>query len=467
MLILPFPIPLLTALAVWCGQAACCLSSDHGCRPAGPSGGVICITAAHGASGKCVAYGVGGPPGRTTVVRVGRDEPAGQAKEKSAAEVAVRKASSKWIGVTLSPVPAPLAAHIGGEGLMITNIAKDSPADKAGLERYDVILEFDRRKVQSMEDLVDAIAATATDTSVEMTIVRGGSRSTVKIAPAERPEGDWEYKYEEPEEQVVDRMLKLRGHRLRPGPGGGWIFEELGPLQKLPDVFKELEKFDTDDWPLRIGPDDEFDLPFWPEELRWSDEDGRKVEAHVEVRVQVDDDGKVTTIWRDRDGQIHVQRVDPDGRESRQTYPNAEEFKKQDPEAYKLYDRFSRGGRPHGWTFLRPPAGDLGKLQKRFQVEVETKLRDALERAKEAQQRAEEEFQKARERLQEPGRDKVEAPARQDLGFRVASIKIDDDGTITVTTRQNGRRTTYVFDSKEEFQQKEPQLFEQVKSFFE
>ena len=49
-----------------------------------------------------------------------------------------------WIGIRIAPVSSELASHLKlkeGAGLMISNIVKGSPADKAGLGRYDVMLK--------------------------------------------------------------------------------------------------------------------------------------------------------------------------------------------------------------------------------------------------------------------------------------------------------------------------------------
>jgi len=51
-----------------------------------------------------------------------------------------------WIGVQFGPVPKPLASHLQlseGQGQMVLNVLKDSPADVSGIQQYDVITAID------------------------------------------------------------------------------------------------------------------------------------------------------------------------------------------------------------------------------------------------------------------------------------------------------------------------------------
>ena len=57
----------------------------------------------------------------------------------------------RWLGVQVGEVPAALAVHLGLEkdrGVMILNIIEDSPADKAGIKQYDVVVEVNGKKVK-------------------------------------------------------------------------------------------------------------------------------------------------------------------------------------------------------------------------------------------------------------------------------------------------------------------------------
>lgn len=383
---------------------------------------------------------------------------------------------SQWVGVLMTPVPEPLAAHVGSAGMMIANVVNDSPADQAGLERYDVVLAFDGQQVDDMEDLTGAIAGVEVGQQTEISVMHGGKVKTLKITPVKRPDpGKWSYKYEEPEKEYVDESMRLWGRRLKPGPGGAWILENLGPMMHVPDVLMKLEELDGDalkkleELDLKGLDVDDFDIAvraFAPPHEWLIMEDGDEGSAaRVEVSVQVDDDGNVTTIRRDADGKIHVKHVDADGNESNATYDSAEEFKEEDPEGYKLYRRYSAGG-VTSWVTQSFPGAHLDKARQHYQVAVEKRVKEALDRSKEAQEQAHEAAEKAREQVKIMLKKHEDQPQPQPQTGETLTVELED-GKITVTVIDGGRRSIHRFNSKQEFKDNAPRLYEQVKDMLE
>ncbi len=373
-----------------------------------------------------------------------------------------------WIGVRLTPVPAPLAAHIGKRGVMIANLVKDSPADQAGLMQYDVVVRYGEQEVNSAEDLSDAVARTRPGQVIKLGIVRRGELQTIEIRPAEQPkEREWAWKHEEPEDSYVDTALKMYGKALQLGPRGRWILRDLGPLYGWPDALKSLEDLGLD--LDRMGEDLDIGiLRDLDEELKGEYGAGEKV--RVEVKVRVEEDGKTITVVTDEDGKIQVTRREADGTESSASYEDEKALKEADPEAYKLYDRHAGGW---GRTLLqvRPSLSRIKDLRKSFQIDVEKKVKQALERAREAQERAmqkcDEAARAARDRL---GRVPVEVGKRGEArsGEReVLVVGMDDSGRIRVTIRQGGHKVTHEFKNREEFKAEEPELYEQVQDLLE
>jgi C-terminal processing protease CtpA/Prc len=60
-------------------------------------------------------------------------------------------------------------------GVGVTQVIKDSPAEKAGLRKDDVILRFDGESVTSVRKLTRLVSESSPDQSVRLTISRGGS----------------------------------------------------------------------------------------------------------------------------------------------------------------------------------------------------------------------------------------------------------------------------------------------------
>jgi len=73
-------------------------------------------------------------------------------------------------------------------GVGITQVAKDSPAEKAGLRKDDVILKFDGENVTSTRKLTRLVSEVAPDQSVRLTISRGGSEQEVSVTIGKRNE---------------------------------------------------------------------------------------------------------------------------------------------------------------------------------------------------------------------------------------------------------------------------------------
>jgi membrane-associated protease RseP (regulator of RpoE activity) len=71
-------------------------------------------------------------------------------------------------------------------GVGITQVVKDSPAEKAGLRKDDVIVKFENDSVTSTRKLNRLVSEVAPDQTVRLGIVRGGSEQDVAVTVAKR-----------------------------------------------------------------------------------------------------------------------------------------------------------------------------------------------------------------------------------------------------------------------------------------
>src|SRR5438132_5433690 len=69
-------------------------------------------------------------------------------------------------------------------GVGVTEVAKHSPAEKAGLRKDDVILRFDGESVTSVRKLTRLINEASPDQNVRITISRGGAEQELGAALA-------------------------------------------------------------------------------------------------------------------------------------------------------------------------------------------------------------------------------------------------------------------------------------------
>ncbi len=101
-----------------------------------------------------------------------------------------------WLGVTIQPLTQELADSFGlknTHGTLVTDIVKGSPADKAGLQRGDVLLSYDGEQIEELNDLPRLVAATPVDKIVNVKIFRDGKERTVKVTVGKMDEGEREF----------------------------------------------------------------------------------------------------------------------------------------------------------------------------------------------------------------------------------------------------------------------------------
>jgi hypothetical protein len=76
------------------------------------------------------------------------------------------------------------------EGALVNRVEQDSPADRNGIRRGDVIVEVDGQKVGDSGDLIRAVRGLEPGNRVRITLWRSGSLRTVTAQLAERPKSE-------------------------------------------------------------------------------------------------------------------------------------------------------------------------------------------------------------------------------------------------------------------------------------
>ncbi len=94
-----------------------------------------------------------------------------------------------FLGVYAEDINKETMSHYGlreARGVGITGIVKDSPAEKAGLKKDDVILRFDNENVTSVRKLNRLVSEVAPDQTVRMAISRGGAQQELAVTIGKR-----------------------------------------------------------------------------------------------------------------------------------------------------------------------------------------------------------------------------------------------------------------------------------------
>jgi len=73
------------------------------------------------------------------------------------------------------------------KGALVQDVVEDSAAQKAGLEPYDVIIEFEGRPVEKSSEFVSRVSMLKPGTKIELVALRDGKRKTFSIKLGKRP----------------------------------------------------------------------------------------------------------------------------------------------------------------------------------------------------------------------------------------------------------------------------------------
>jgi len=76
-----------------------------------------------------------------------------------------------------------------GKGVLIHGVIKESGAEKSGLAKNDIILEFNQQQVNSVQDLVNAVKQTAPGDKISVKFFRKGEIRTIPVEITEKR--DW------------------------------------------------------------------------------------------------------------------------------------------------------------------------------------------------------------------------------------------------------------------------------------
>lgn len=96
-----------------------------------------------------------------------------------------------WLGVMIQKVTPELAKQFGlekPEGALVAQVLEDSPAEKAGIQREDIIIEFDQKKVNKMSELPRMVANTPVGKGVKVKLIRQGEEKILDVMVGELKE---------------------------------------------------------------------------------------------------------------------------------------------------------------------------------------------------------------------------------------------------------------------------------------
>ena len=149
-----------------------------------------------------------------------------------------------WLGVSIQKVTPELARQFDLKdevGALIGDIIEESPADKAGLQRGDIILEYNGRKIEEPTMLRNMVANTLPGDQHTVTVLRDGKTRTVTVTIGELP-SDLQQPVETGDYQNVMKGISVQD-----------MSPELTKKLKIPDKIKGVIISDVDEGSVGAG----------------------------------------------------------------------------------------------------------------------------------------------------------------------------------------------------------------------
>ena len=89
-----------------------------------------------------------------------------------------------WLGVVIQQVTSELKDKLRlftEKGALVADVVEGGPADKAGIERGDVIVTFDGKDISKSDDLPYIVASTPVGKTVTVEVIRKGQRKSIQV----------------------------------------------------------------------------------------------------------------------------------------------------------------------------------------------------------------------------------------------------------------------------------------------
>jgi serine protease Do len=124
----------------------------------------------------------------------GTSSASSQTRREKKIVVTQRSPRQGWLGVQIQDMTAERAAELkvaGKEGALVTDVTADSPAEKAGIKKDDIVVEFNGRTIYDGEDLMKAVRRTKPGTGTAVVVERKDGRKTLQVTVGKMKSDPW------------------------------------------------------------------------------------------------------------------------------------------------------------------------------------------------------------------------------------------------------------------------------------
>ncbi|MCC6544047.1 MAG: DegQ family serine endoprotease [Nitrospirae bacterium] len=121
---------------------------------------------------------------------IGFAVPSNMAKSVMDSLVKEGRVTRGWLGVYIQDITPELAKQFklsSNRGALVSDVMEGSPADKAGLQRGDVILQYNGKEVENNSHLRNIVAQTQVGKTIDVKVIRDGRTELIKVVIGELP----------------------------------------------------------------------------------------------------------------------------------------------------------------------------------------------------------------------------------------------------------------------------------------
>lgn len=131
------------------------------------------------------------------------------------------KVRPAWVGIDVQPITPELGKQLGWDrtyGALVTNVEAGSPAEKAALQRGDVVMQVGTTQVENADDFQSRVRGFTAKSPIRLQVFRAGAPVETMLTPVEFPS------------ELVDATVWDRlGVRLKPMQGIGMVIGAVRP----------------------------------------------------------------------------------------------------------------------------------------------------------------------------------------------------------------------------------------------
>ncbi len=116
-----------------------------------------------------------------------------------------------WLGVVIQDLDSETAEALDintRNGALIADVVKDSPAENAGIQEGDVIVEFNGKSIANTANLKNVVSLSAPESTNRVKVIRNGSSKSMKVTLQELPDNPQQFAVRQ-NSSVDDFGLKL------------------------------------------------------------------------------------------------------------------------------------------------------------------------------------------------------------------------------------------------------------------